>query len=175
MFSYYQSHKGVILVWTEILEDNTQLSRNTCMWKLPLHENFNFHNAAMEIKDFIQNMICWTWRQNFAWGWGQKLCDRVLESDLSRVGVYKSFLCRLWSIAAHRDHFVRGLSVCVSVRLSVCLSSSHTFLVVTHSYVSKGTHAFFGMLPFWYEDSCSQSCQEFQIFTHISIKFTVNL
>ena len=37
------------------------------------------------------------------------------------------FLCRLRSIAAHRDNFVRRLSVRSSV--SVC----HTFLVVTHS------------------------------------------
>ena len=33
-----------------------------------------------------------------------------------------SFLCRLRSIAAHRDHFVRHLSVCLSVRPSVTLS-----------------------------------------------------
>ena len=49
------------------------------------------------------------------------------------------FLCRLRSIAAHRDHFVR--------QLSVCLSDSHTLLVVTLSYVSQATHAFLGMLP----------------------------
>ena len=53
------------------------------------------------------------------------------------------FLCRLRSIAAHRDHFVRRLSVCACV----CLSDSHTFLIVTHSYVSQATHAFLGMLP----------------------------
>ena len=35
----------------------------------------------------------------------------------------------------------------LSVRLSVCLSGSRTFLVVTHSYVSQATHAFLGMLP----------------------------
>ena len=61
------------------------------------------------------------------------------------------FLCRLQSIAAHRDHFVRHLSVGPSVRpsvcLSVCLSGSHTFLVVTHSYVSQATIAFLRMLP----------------------------
>ena len=51
-------------------------------------------------------------------------------------------LCRLRSIAAHRDRFVR--------RLSVRLSGSHTFLVVTHSYVSQATHAFLGMLPLCY-------------------------
>ena len=45
----------------------------------------------------------------------------------------KSFLCCLWSIVADRDHFVRHLSV----RLSVRLSGSHTFLVVTHSYVRR--------------------------------------
>ena len=54
-----------------------------------------------------------------------------------------SFLCPLRSIAAHRDHFVRSLSVCVSV----LLSGSHTFLVVMHSYVSQATYAFLGMLP----------------------------
>ena len=37
--------------------------------------------------------------------------------------------------------------VCLSVHLSVCLSGSHTFLVVTHSYVSQATHTFLGMLP----------------------------
>ena len=46
------------------------------------------------------------------------------------------FLCRLRSIAAHRDHFVGHLSVSVSV----CLSGSHT-LVVT-----QATHAFIRML-----------------------------
>ena len=39
--------------------------------------------------------------------------------------------CRLRSIAAHRDHFVRRLSVCACVRACVCLSDSHTFLIVT--------------------------------------------
>ena len=38
-------------------------------------------------------------------------------------------------------------SVCLSVRPSVCLSGSHSFLVVTHCYVSQATHAFLGMLP----------------------------
>ena len=56
------------------------------------------------------------------------------------------FLCRLWSIVAHRDHFARRLSV----RVSVCLLGSHTFLVVTHSYVSQSTHAFLGMLPLFF-------------------------
>ena len=50
-------------------------------------------------------------------------------------------LCRLRSKAAHRDNFVRRLSV------RLCLSGSHTFLVVTHSYVSQATHAFLGMVP----------------------------
>ena len=45
-------------------------------------------------------------------------------------------LCHLRSIAAHRECFVRHLSVCPSV----CL-------VVTHSYVSQAAHAFLRMLP----------------------------
>ena len=56
-------------------------------------------------------------------------------------------LCPLRSITAHRDHFVRRLSVCPSVCARVRLSGSHTFLVVTHSYVSQATRAFLGMLP----------------------------
>ena len=54
-----------------------------------------------------------------------------------------AWLCHLQSIVTHRDHYVRRLSV----HLSVCLFGSHTFLVVTHSYVSQATHAFLGMLP----------------------------
>ena len=34
--------------------------------------------------------------------------------------------------------------------ICVCLSDSHTFLIVTHSYVSQATHAFLGMLPLCY-------------------------
>ena len=38
-------------------------------------------------------------------------------------------------------------SVRPSVYRSICLSGSHTFLVVRHSYVSQATNAFLGMLP----------------------------
>ena len=58
-------------------------------------------------------------------------------------------LCRLWSIVAQGDHFVRCLSVRVCVCASVCLSGSHTFLVMTLSYVWQATHAFLWMLSFW--------------------------
>ena len=60
------------------------------------------------------------------------------------------FLCPLRSIAAHRDHFVRRLSVRPSVCVCVCLCGSHTFFVVTHSYVLQATHAFLGMLPLYF-------------------------
>ena len=36
---------------------------------------------------------------------------------------------------------------------SICLSDSHTFLVVTHSYVSQATHAFLGMLAHYFLNS----------------------
>ena len=60
--------------------------------------------------------------------------------------LFVKFLFCLRSIVAHRDHFVRRPSVC----LSVCLSGSHTFLLVTHSYVSQATHAFLGVLPLYF-------------------------
>ena len=52
--------------------------------------------------------------------------------------------------SGHRDYFVR----CLSVRVSVCLSGSHTFLVVTNSYVLLATHALLRMLPlrFWHRN-----------------------
>ena len=64
---------------------------------------------------------------------------------------YEQFLCRLRSIVAKMDHFVRRMSVrpsvCPCVCTCGCLSGSNTSLVVTHSYVSEATHAFLIMLP----------------------------
>ena len=54
------------------------------------------------------------------------------------VNLHKLLLCCLQSIAAQREHFVH---------LSICLSGSHTFLVVTYSYISQASRAFPGMLP----------------------------
>ena len=71
------------------------------------------------------------------------------HSDTSTTSGTFTCLCRLRSIAAHKDHFVRRLSVRPSVYVS-CLSGSHTFLVVTHSYISQATHAFHGMLPLFF-------------------------
>ena len=75
---------------------------------------------------------------------GETLEDRSSKEVCNKRS---QFFCRLRSIAAHRDHFVWILSVRPSVRLCVCLSGSHTFLVVTHSYVLQATRAFLGMLP----------------------------
>ena len=62
----------------------------------------------------------------------------VKMSNVNPLGLFVNdvitFLCRLRSIAAHRDHFVWRLSVSMSVHLSLCLSGSHTFLVVTLSW-----------------------------------------
>ena len=67
--------------------------------------------------------------------------DNQLSAIIATSLGFMIFLCRLQSIAAHRDHyhFVWRLSVCPSV----CL-------VVTHSYVSQATHALLGMLPLCY-------------------------
>ena len=84
-------------------------------------------------------------------------------TDLERA----SFLCRLRSIAAHRDHFVQLLSV----RLRVCLSDSHTFLVVTYSCfagdtcIPRNAATMFRTMHTIYEVGSSQ-------FTHCSVKTT---
>ena len=49
-------------------------------------------------------------------------------SATSNVDV-SNFLCHLWSIAAHRDHFVQHLSVCLSV------SHTFTYLLITSLHV----------------------------------------
>ena len=79
-----------------------------------------------------RGILLWTCR-SVGMPVGMLLCQSVCGS------VSYTLLCRLRSIAAHRDHFVR--------HRSVCLSGSYAFLVVTHSYVSQATHAFLGMLP----------------------------
>ena len=91
---------------------------------------------------------------------------KLLAGKVFPEHLYTGLLCRLWSIVAHRDHFVQ--------HLSVCLSGSHTFLVVTHSYVLQATHAFFGMLPLCLYSVLSKwhgtiQCKEnkFIIFEHL--------
>ena len=58
---------------------------------------------------------------NFKLNQGQIQHIQCIFSKKTRKSL---FLCRLRSIATHRDHFVRRLSICSSVCLSVC----HTFL-----------------------------------------------
>ena len=81
---------------------------------------------------------------------------------------HSSLLCCLRSIAAHRDHFVRRLSVHPSVCPVV------TFLVVMHSYVLQATYAFLGTLPLFYSNNTSKnkSVPILQILRHyyISLK-----
>ena len=56
-------------------------------------------------------------------GWFIVTIACIYHSDLQSLQV---FLCRLQSLATHRDHFVRRPSVCLSVSLSVCHTSSVT-------------------------------------------------
>ena len=63
-----------------------------------------------------------------------------------RLGKHVNHGERMNPIDFEGQRFVRRLSVCACV----CLSDSHTFLIVTHSYVSQATHAFLGMLPLCY-------------------------
>ena len=84
-------------------------------------------------------MLLFTTRSSLQIHENQILADKKIVNNY--------FLCRLRSIAAHRDHFVW--------RLYVCLSGSHTFLVVMHSYVSQETHAFLGKLPLFSSLFCN--------------------
>ena len=73
--------------------------------------------------------------------------------------INQSFLCRLPSMATHRDHFVWHLSLCPCV----CLSGSHTFFVVTQSYISQATHSFLGMLSLCFRNCCVANNTEHMI------------
>ena len=67
--------------------------------------------------------------------WRRGILDGVMKK---MVLVICFFVCRLRSIATHRDHFVR---------LSVTLFC-HTF----QSYVLQATHGFLGMLPLFFNN-----------------------
>ena len=77
----------------------------------------------------------------------QRRLQRTYSSDeKTLLGMLPlCFLCRLRSIAAHRDHFVGCLSV--SVRLFVF--PVVTFLVVRRPFISHATFALLVMLPCW--------------------------
>ena len=82
------------------------------------------YDKTFPTEPLILNMWPWPWPLIYFW---------------KNFNIAHNFLCRLRNKATHRDHFVRHLSVCLSVRLS------HS-----HSYVSQATHAFLGMLPLFF-------------------------
>ena len=76
-------------------------------------------SGAIYHKDLIMVSVCWPYR----------------------VYMHLQFLCRLRSIATHRDHFVRRLSVYLSVSPSVC----HTPIAMfrrRHMHSSECCHYF---------------------------------
>ena len=85
----------------------------------------------MKISQDITNIVSLDLLQMF----NENFNDQIF-SNLQSVAI--TFICCV-TIEAKRH---------IGITLSgVCLSGSHTFLVVTHSYVSQATHAFCGMLP----------------------------
>ena len=97
-----------------ISKDCTQFSIHT-----PLHcHNIILINMSLQTKEEMK-----------------KQCDYLTNISLQTVFVSPA------SIEAHRNHFVR--------LLSVPLSGSHTFFVVTLINVLQATHSFLGILPFW--------------------------
>ena len=80
-------------------------------------------SGAIYHKDLIMVSVCWPYR----------------------VYMHLQFLCRLRSIATHRDHFVRRLSVYLSVCPSVC----HTPIAMfrrRHMHSSECCHYFHNAL-----------------------------
>ena len=134
------------------------MTRHTGCWPLPKHNTWlGQYFLPIRTKSHISVYFCnentvYYW-DHFVWRLSVRPSMRlpgshtflvVMQSYVSQathafLGMLPPFLCRLRSIAAHRDHFVW--------RLSVCLSGSHTFLVGTQIYFSQVTHAFLGMLP----------------------------
>ena len=72
-------------------------------------------NAIFKVQIVVHHYVTHTSHMTVRLEWSQNL---------------GKFLCCMQSKVAHRDHFVR---------LSACLSDSHTFLVVICSYVSQAT------------------------------------
>ena len=81
----------------------------------------------------------------------EKMDDTPHHAHSPWCDEYHPLLCRLRSIATHRDHFVR--------RLSVRLSHSQ-------SYVSQAIHAFLGMLPLFFR-GIPPSTEKFLQWFHI--------
>ena len=96
------------------------------------------YDKYIHMQKMFKVVLVWS-----TWNWTNciDLCYFIWPTcrDLKYIWI---FLCRLGSIAAHRDHFVRHLSVCL------CLSCRHIFLVVMHSYIClQVTGVLPGMLP----------------------------
>ena len=108
-----------------------------------LFKNLNVGQSVFTRKGkaCIFHMCCFFVTRPFKY---HKFCLVTLKFDLLLkyfiVNFLSAFLCRQQSIA----HI--GITLC-GVCLSVCLSCSHTFVVVMHSYISQATHVFLEMLP----------------------------
>ena len=86
------------------------------------------------------SFIYHTFFTNIKLNFSQNISSHDFTKDLE---IYTCF-------SAHKSNISIVLcpaSVCLSIPTCVCLSSSHTFLVVMHSYVLQVTRACLGMLP----------------------------
>ena len=104
------------LFWTTLENVIFLLDRTLHLWVISCQNNFLLILTFKHTKTIIGMTL---WFHQYI------LISKVFVSPAKHI----------W--AAHRDHFVWRLSVCPSVFPCVCLSGSHTFLVVTRSYVSR--------------------------------------
>ena len=112
-----------------------------------------------------------------------KTFKESILTEIVPVNRKLTLLCRLQSTAGHRDNFVRRLSVRPCVCPLVCLSGSHTYLVVTHSFVLRATHAIHK--PVSWQWKCTQNwllldkirsdCKQFNRYTILIRIFSIDL
>ena len=76
-------------------------------------------------------------------------------------------MCRLRSIAAHRDHFVRYLSACVYV--CVCVSGSHTFFIV--SIPRNAATVLFNILNIRNDSAEARACHVVSVYNLILARY----
>ena len=134
---YRNKDSGPVKLW-----DQEMLRRRA----FPIHDP---SSKVDVVKSVCRIKVCeiWIWKINLiAWRLSRIIVKQLqanFENISSEVIAQAVFLCRLPSIATHRDHFVRP-SVCLSVCPSVCpsVTLSKAMFRRRHMHSSECCHYF---------------------------------